>query len=58
MAAVLTKGIDVTEAAHLGRKFTAQQRTAMPWRDPTRSRRGRDDTLRLEYDDFEDSATT
>ena len=58
VAAVLTKGTDVTKVVHLGRKFTAEQRTAMQWRDPTCSRRGCANTLRLEYDHFEDWATT
>ena len=34
LAAVVTKGVDVHSVAHLGRGFTAPQRTALEFRDP------------------------
>ncbi len=34
LAAVVTKGVDVHTVAHLGRGFTAPQRTALEFRDP------------------------
>ena len=35
LAAVVTKGVDVATVAHLGRKATAFQTTALQWRDPS-----------------------
>ena len=35
LAAVVTKGVDVATVAHLGRKPTAYQTTALQWRDTT-----------------------
>ena len=58
VAAVLTKGTDVTKVVHLGRRFTSEQRTALQWRDPTCARRGCAKTLGLEYDHVEDWADT
>lgn len=50
IAAVLTDGEDVTKVVHLGRRFTAKQRTALQWRDPECCVQGCTTTLRLEYD--------
>ena len=58
IAAVLTKGEDVQRVVHLGRKFKATQRTALQWQDPICARKGCSNRLRLEYDHFEDWATT
>src|SRR5439155_25916052 len=35
LVAIATKGVDVVGVAHLGRKFTAAQVSALQWRDPT-----------------------
>ena len=35
LAAVVTKGVDVVNVAHLGRRPTAAQLTGLLWRDPT-----------------------
>ena len=58
VAVVLTKGEDVQKVVHLGRRFTATQRTALQWQDPICARKGCSNRLRLEYDHFEDWATT
>ena len=50
IAAVLTDGEDVTKVVHLGRRFTAKQKTALQWRDPECCVEGCTNTLRLEYD--------
>ena len=50
IAAILTKGEDVTRVVHLGRQFTAKQKTALQWRDPECCVKGCTNTLRLEYD--------
>jgi len=50
VAAVLTEGEDVTKVVHLGRKFTARQKTALQWRDPECCVQGCTNTARLEYD--------
>jgi len=50
IAAVLADGNDVTKVVHLGRKFTAKQRTALQWRDSECCVRGCTSTARLEYD--------
>jgi len=34
-AAVITRGVDIVNVAHLGRTVTAEQRTALQLRDPT-----------------------
>jgi hypothetical protein len=34
-AAVITRGVDIVNVAHLGRAVTAEQRTALQLRDPT-----------------------
>ena len=56
VAAVLTKGEDVQKVVHLGRRFTANQRTALQWQDPICARKGCANRLGLEYDHFEDWA--
>jgi hypothetical protein len=58
VAVVLTKGEDVQKVVHLGRRFTATQRTALQWQDPICARRGCSNRLGLEYDHFEDWAGT
>ena len=58
LAAVLTKGDDVQRVVHLGRKFKATQRTALQWQNPVCARKGCANRLGLEYDHFEDWATT
>jgi hypothetical protein len=58
LAAVITRGTDVATVAHLGRRFTAQQRTALQWANPTCARQGCNRTIRLEYDHRNDWATT
>ena len=58
LAAVLTKGDDVQKVVHLGRRFRSTQRTALQWQDPICARKGCANRLGLEYDHFEDWATT
>lgn len=58
IAAVLTDGEDVTKVVHLGRRFTAKQRTALQWRDPECCVQGCTNTLRLEYDHHQPWADT
>ncbi len=58
LAAVLTRGEEVQKVVHLGRRFTAAQRTALQWQDPVCARKGCSNRLRLEYDHFEDWAST
>lgn len=58
VAAVLTKGDDVQRVVHLGRRFTATQRTALQWQDPVCANKGCTNRLGLEYDHFEDWADT
>ncbi len=58
VAALFTKGDDITKVVHLGRRFTAPQRTALQWQDPVCAGRGCTNRLRLEYDHFEDWAHT
>ena len=50
VVALLTKGEDVVSAAHLGRRPTAVQKSALLWRDPTCVVEGCNATLRLEGD--------
>jgi hypothetical protein len=50
LVALLTKGVDVVSAAHLGRRPTAVQKSALLWRDPTCRAEGCDATVRLEAD--------
>jgi hypothetical protein len=58
LATVITRGVDVVNVAHLGRRFTAQQRTALQWINPTCSRLGCNRTLNLEYDHRTDWSAT
>ena len=58
LAAIITKGTEITKVVHLGRKFTSEQRTSLQWRDPVCARKGCDNRLGLEYDHFEDWADT
>jgi hypothetical protein len=58
VAAVLTRGEDVQRVVHLGRRFTATQRTALQWHDPVCARKGCGNRLGLEYDHLEDWAAT
>ena len=58
VAAIFTKGTEITKVVHLGRRFTAEQRTALQWQDPTCARLGCANTLRLENDHLEDWAHT
>ena len=50
LAAVITKGVDVLNVAHLGRQFTAHQRTALEFRDPECTVLGCCRTVGLERD--------
>ena len=58
LAAIVTKGTEITKVVHLGRRFTSEQRTALQWRDPVCARKGCSNRLGLEYDHFEDWAAT
>ena len=58
LAAIVTKGTEITKVVHLGRRFTSEQRTALQWQDPICARKGCANRLGLEYDHFEDWADT
>ena len=58
LAAVVTKGTEITKVVHLGRRFTSEQRTALQWRDPVCARKGCANRLGLQYDHFDDWAHT
>ncbi len=58
LTAVATKGVDVVGVAHLGRRPTAHQRTALEWLHPTCAVEGCSAVARLEMDHREDWATT
>ena len=58
LTAVVTRGVDVLTVAHLGRKATAHQRTALEWRGQSCSRLGCNATQGLQLDHREDWATT
>lgn len=58
LAAIVTKGTEITKVVHLGRRFTSEQRTALQWRDPVCARKGCTNRLGLQYDHFEDWAHT
>jgi hypothetical protein len=58
LAAVVTNGTQVLGVAHLGRKFTAHQQTALEWLNPTCAVEGCNSLARLEYDHREDWADT
>jgi hypothetical protein len=58
VAALLTKGTDIASVVHLGRRFTALQRTAQEWRDPECAVLGCHRSARLERDHRDDWART
>ncbi|MFP5326982.1 MAG: HNH endonuclease signature motif containing protein, partial [Acidimicrobiia bacterium] len=58
LAAVVTRGQDVINVAHLGRRATAHQRTALQWRGQSCSRIGCNATQGLQLDHRDDWATT
>jgi hypothetical protein len=58
LAAVVTKGIDVAAVAHLGRRASAHQYTALQWRDPICDVEGCGNAWRLEVDHRADWAGT
>jgi hypothetical protein len=58
LAAVVTRGVDVATVAHLGRRATAHQYTALQWRDPMCDVEGCANTWRLEVDHRLDWAAT
>jgi hypothetical protein len=58
VAALLTKGTDIRSVVHLGRRFTALQRTAQEWRDPECCVLGCHRSIRLERDHRHDWADT
>jgi hypothetical protein len=58
VAALLTKGTDICSVVHLGRRFTALQRTAQEWRDPECAVLGCHRSGRLERDHRDDWAHT
>jgi hypothetical protein len=58
VAALLTKGTDIRSVVHLGRRFTALQRTAQEWRDPECCVLGCHRSGRLERDHRDDWADT
>jgi hypothetical protein len=58
VAAILTKGTDIRSVVHLGRRFTAVQRTVQEWRDPECTVLGCHRSARLERDHRDDWART
>lgn len=58
LAGVVTKGVDVANVFHLGRRPTAYQGTALDWQSPTCTTLGCNNTHRLETDHREDWART
>ena len=58
LAAVVTRGVDVVGVAHLGRRPTAHQQTALEWLYPTCAAEGCSAVARLEIDHRLDWATT
>ncbi|HUR24318.1 MAG TPA: DUF222 domain-containing protein [Acidimicrobiales bacterium] len=58
LAAVVTRGKDVVNVAHLGRRPSAHQLSALDWLAPTCRREGCDATVRLENDHRHDWAAT
>ncbi|HUR18532.1 MAG TPA: hypothetical protein VMZ51_06295 [Acidimicrobiales bacterium] len=58
LAAVVTKGTDVVNVAHLGRRPTAFQRSALDWLNPTCTVWGCNCAVRLQIDHREDWADT
>src|SRR5438874_13358523 len=58
LAAVFTKGHDVVNVVHLGRKANVFQETALQWSDPTCTTEGCPNSWRLEIDHRADWADT
>lgn len=58
LAAVVTKGVDVANVVHLGRRPTAYQGTALDWLSPTCTTEGCNGSVRLETDHRIDWAKT
>ena len=58
LAGVVTKGVDVANVFHLGRRPVATQDTALDWQAPTCTTEGCNNTHRLETDHRHDWATT
>ena len=58
LAAVVTKGTAVARVVHLRRNPTAFQRTALEWFNPTCTRLGCNNTVRLQIDHRQDWATS
>jgi hypothetical protein len=58
LVAIATKGTEVLGVAHLGRKFTAAQVSALQWRDPTCVVEGCNQAARLQIDHRHDWAET
>ena len=58
LAVVVTKGVDVVNVAHLGRRATAHQLSALQWRDPECPALGCSEKAFLEIDHREDWAET
>jgi hypothetical protein len=50
LAAVVTKGVDVVNVAHLGRSATAYQQTGVEWMNPSCTTLGCNAVMRLEND--------
>ena len=58
LAAVVTKGRDVVNVAHLGRKATVYQYSALQWRSPTCSVEGCNSSFGVQVDHREDWVKT
>ena len=58
LAGVVTKGVDVHNVFHLGRRPTAHQATALDWQSPGCTTEGCNGSVRLETDHREDWART
>ena len=58
LTAVATRGVDVVGVAHLGRRPTAHQRTALEWLYPTCAVEGCGAVARLEMDHRDHWATS
>ncbi|HVE45282.1 MAG TPA: hypothetical protein VNA57_00850 [Acidimicrobiales bacterium] len=56
LGAVVTKGADVVNVAHVGRRPSSLQRTALEWLNPTCTVMGCNRAVRLEIDHREDWA--
>jgi hypothetical protein len=58
LAVVVTKGVDIANVTHLGRKSTAHQQTALEWLQPRCAALGCPRRARLEIDHREDWSRT